>query len=62
VGTGSLVMQSASTPSSASRHPIRGASYITHALDNTYQGTARVELNVNNLHLEIRRLVLITSP
>jgi hypothetical protein len=39
-----------------------GEPYVAEVQDNLYQGAARIELNVNNVHFDIQWLVVITSP
>lgn len=39
-----------------------GEPYQGEVTDNVYQGASRIEMNLNNVHLEIRYLIIITSP
>jgi hypothetical protein len=36
--------------------------YSGEVSDNVYQGATRIEMNVNNVHFEIRYLIIISSP
>ena len=49
---GSGVMFEASWP---------GEPYVAEVMDSVYRGGNRLELNINNLHVEIRWLIVITS-
>jgi len=35
--------------------------YVSEVMDSTYQGGDRFQLDVNDLHVQIRYLVVITS-
>lgn len=39
-----------------------GELYEMQQLDNVYQAATRIEININNLHVEIRYLIVITMP
>jgi hypothetical protein len=39
-----------------------GEPYTLSVMDGVYQGTTQIEININNLHLEIRYAIVISSP
>jgi len=39
-----------------------GEAYTAQVLDALYQGATTIELNLNNVEIEIRYLLVITSP
>lgn len=39
-----------------------GEPYVAEVMDAVYQGGTGIEINTNNLHLEIRYLIVISSP
>ncbi len=39
-----------------------GESYVEEVNDTTYQGASLIELFINNVHFEMRYLIIITSP
>jgi hypothetical protein len=39
-----------------------GEPYTMSVTDGIYQGTTQIDININNLHLEIRYVIVISSP